>query len=100
DAALGRDAQTRIGMVLGRAGLGGRALGRAGRLCSRDEAALLEEFDDLPRRLLGGLALGLADDLGVFGRLVGIRDAGELLDLAGASLRVEPLDIAVLARLD
>src|SRR4051794_10835782 len=73
---------------------------RAGALSGGNELVLLEEADDLARRLLGGLALGLADDLGVLGRLVGIRDAGELLDLAGASLRVEALDVAVLARLD
>ena len=33
---------------------------------------------------------GLDPDLGVDGRLVGIRHAGELGDLAGARLRVEP----------
>ena len=61
---------------------------------------LLEVGEDLLRRLLGRLVLGLDHQLGVLRRLVGVGDAGELLDLAGAGLRVEALDVALLADLD
>ena len=46
--------------------------------------------------LLGRLAaVGVADDLGVQRRLVGVVDAGEALDLAGHRLPVEALDVAL-----
>ena len=47
-----------------------------------------------------GLPLGVDVELGRERLLVGIGDAGEALDLAGAGLLVEPLDVAALALLD
>src|SRR5262249_54602343 len=75
-------------------------LRRGSRGGHRDQRALLEEGEDLPRRLLGALALRLADDLGLLRRLIRVRDAGELLDLTRAGLRVEALHVALLADLD
>ena len=65
-----------------------------------DQVLLLEVVEDLLRRLLGRLARGLDAELGVLRLLVGVGDAGELLDLAGAGLRVEALDVARLAVLE
>lgn len=44
--------------------------------------------------------MGLDDDLGLVGGLVGAADAGELLDLAGAGLLVEALGVAPLGDLE
>lgn len=44
--------------------------------------------------------MGLDDNLGVCGLLVGSSDASELLDLASASLLVETLGVALLGNLE
>src|SRR5215208_7560716 len=86
----------RLGRNLGRcASLAGRC-----QLAGRDQVAALEVVEDLLRRLLGRLLVGLDGELGVLRRLVGVRDAGELLDLAGARLGVKALDVALLADLE
>src|SRR5215211_6406976 len=65
-----------------------------------DQLVLLEIGEDLLGGLLGRLALGVDHQLRLLGRLVGVGDARELLDLTGAGLGVEALDVALLADLD
>src|SRR5581483_6970552 len=82
----------------------GRARGarshRLGGLGRRDQLALLEQRQDLRRVLLRRVVLGVENDLGVERRLVWIRDAGELLDLALEGLLVQALHVALRADLD
>src|SRR5688500_11536516 len=61
---------------------------------------LLDERDDLLRRLLRRLRLGVDDQLGVLRLLIRIGDARELLDLALEGLLVQALDVTLGARLD
>jgi hypothetical protein len=64
------------------------------------ETLLLEVVgDDLDGLLNTGL-LAVNVNLRVLGSLVGSADAGELLDLAGASLLVQTLGVALLSLLD
>src|SRR5262249_4898438 len=56
-----------------------------------------EEAEDVVGRLLGAGGRRVQYDRRVRGRLIDIRDAGELLDEPGARLRVEALHIALLA---
>ena len=65
-----------------------------------DQALGLEVGEDLLGVLLRRLAGGLDPDLGVLRLLVGVGDAGELLDLTRAGLRVEALGVALLAVLE
>src|SRR5204863_8143717 len=58
------------------------------------------EVDEHPRRRLDVEVLGVDDEVGRFGRLVGAVDAREALDPAGARLAVEALGIAALAFLE
>src|SRR5918997_7055853 len=60
----------------------------------------LELLYDLAGALLGLLLVGLEDEVGGGGRLVGVGDAGELLDLPGESLLVEALDVPLGANLE
>src|SRR5215204_3920224 len=53
----------------------------------------LELLYDLAGAFLGCLLFGLEDEVGRVRRLVGVRDAGELLDLPGESLLVKALDV-------
>src|SRR5215218_4513531 len=55
----------------------------------------LELLYDLSRALLGHLLICLEDKVGGDGRLIGVRDAGELLDLPGERLFVEALHVAL-----
>src|SRR6478672_3836936 len=64
-------------------------------LLGRHEALLFEVGQQLLGRLLGGLALRVADELRVLRGLVGIGDAGEFFDLAGEGFGVETLDVAL-----
>src|SRR5215207_2778905 len=58
-------------------------------------AELLEPYDDPTGALVGLLLIGLDVELGGARRLVGIRDAGELLDLTRKSPLVEALHVAL-----
>ena len=60
----------------------------------------LELGEDARRALGGRLLLGADVHVGARRRLVGVADAGELLDLAGEGLRVEALHVAAGALLD
>src|SRR5919108_3319612 len=73
-----------------------RRLSQAG---GRDQASLLQIVEDLLRGLLRGLGFGVDHQLRIRRRLVGVGDAGELLDLPGPGLRIEALDVAPLALL-
>src|SRR5262249_30489916 len=73
-----------------RRGLGSSHGGRGG-----NQVALLEVGEQLLGRLLGRLVFGVGDEVRVLGHLVGVRDAGEFLDLAGERFRVEALDVAL-----
>src|SRR5215212_9096073 len=59
----------------------------------------LELLYDLAGALCRRLLIGLQDEVGGVRRLVGVRDAGELLYLPGESLLVETLDIPLCAHL-
>src|SRR5215216_5297972 len=73
---------------------------RSGRLCRRDELALLEQSEQLPRGFLRRLMFGVQLDLRVERWLIWVGDAGELLDLALERLLVEALHVALGADLD
>src|SRR5215208_3242454 len=62
--------------------------------------ALLEVLHESCRRLLGRLGLGFEDQLAGERFLVGVRDAGEGLDLARPGALVEALHVAALALVD
>src|SRR5439155_13698889 len=64
------------------------------------DPALLEMGEHLPGALFDRLGVGAEGELGLEGRLVGRRDAGELGDLRRARLLVEPLHVALLAHLE
>ena len=66
----------------------------------QDVAQRDQLVDDLVDALLDRLLAGVEGDLGVERGLVRVVDAGETLDLAGAGLGVEALDVAPLADLD
>ena len=59
-----------------------------------------QEVEDLGDRLLDGLLAGVDDDLRGLGGLVGVADAGEMLDEARAGLGVEALGVALLDDLE
>src|SRR6185369_364920 len=63
----------------------------------RNVSLAFEEGEDRTEALLRRLSGSVDDELGLLGRLVRRRDAGELGDLAGACLLVEALRIALLA---
>src|SRR5262245_38261830 len=65
-----------------------------------DDSLSLQVCQDVPRALLDASLARVDRELGLEWRLVRCRDAGELLDLAGARLLVEPLHVALLAHLD
>ena len=65
-----------------------------------NETLGFEELEDLGDRLLDELLAGVDDDLRGLGGLVGVADAGEVLDEARAGLRVEALGVALLDDLD
>ena len=65
-----------------------------------DEASAQKVFEDGPRVLLGGVRCGIQSDLWIEGTLIRVVDAGETLDLAPASLGIEALAIALLARIE
>ena len=65
-----------------------------------DEASAQKVFEDGPRVLLGGVQCGIQSDLWIEGTLIRVIDAGETLDLAPASLGIEALAIALLARIE
>src|SRR5215218_1788942 len=54
----------------------------------------LQPGQDLVDRLVDALGLGVQDDLGGKGRLVGVGHPGEVLDLPGQGLGVQPLGVA------
>src|SRR4051794_40664544 len=60
----------------------------------QDVPPLDQLVDDRVGALLDRELAGVDRDLGVERRLVGVVDAGEPLDLAGAGLGVEALDVA------
>jgi hypothetical protein len=64
------------------------------------QALLSQPSDDLSNTLFDGVLVGLDDNLGVCGLLVGSSDTSELLDLASASLLVETLGVALLGNLE
>jgi hypothetical protein len=65
------------------------------------EVALLSEpIDDLEDALLDRVLVSLDGDLRVVRLLIGSRDAGEVLDLAGTGLFVETLGITLLGDLE
>src|SRR5215213_3274209 len=66
----------------------------------RDEATLLEVVEDRLQRLRLILVLGVHTHLGVFGRLVRVRYAGEVGDLAAERLGVEALHVAARELID
>src|SRR5688500_13764450 len=59
----------------------------------------LELLYDPAGALIRRLLIGLEDEIGGVGRLVRVRDAGELLYLPGESLLVEALDVPLRAHL-
>src|SRR5215211_2372643 len=65
-----------------------------------NDAQLFEPREHDPRALLGIVLLRVDHDLGVGRLLVGIRFAGELLDLALERLLVETLDVTAGALVD
>jgi len=65
-----------------------------------DEASAQKVFDDGPRVVLGSVQCGIQSDLWIEGTLRRVVDAGETLDLAPASLGIEALAIALLARIE
>ena len=58
-----------------------------------------EEVKDLADTVLNAHLLGVNGQIGVGGHVIGVRDAGELWDPAGASSGIEPLEIPSLALL-
>lgn len=64
-----------------------------------DDAPVLQKLNHPLNALLQRQHPGVDDELGVLGLLIGRGDAGELLDLAGARLFVQPFDVALLADL-
>src|SRR3954469_10966672 len=62
--------------------------------------ALAQQRHDAVGALLGGLAHGVEDQVGVLGLLVGVVHAGEVVELAANRLRIEALVGARGARLD
>ena len=71
------------------------------RHCAVDETELLELGEDLGQALLLWSLLSVSTTTSAFGgRLVGIVDAGEVLDLAGERLLVEALGVARGERVD
>lgn len=61
-----------------------------------DERLLGQVIHNLPDALLDAQKVGADGDLGRLGSLVGRRDAGKVLDLAGARLLVEALGVPLL----
>src|SRR5690606_31775108 len=79
--------------------LGGVATG-VGHSVAGQEAVFVEVVDDGLNLLLQGHVGGLEVNLGVGRRIVGVVDAGEILDLAGPGFFVQPLGVALLGLLD
>src|SRR5688500_17935633 len=67
---------------------------------ARRETSPDEILEDLPAILHGRLLSGVENDLGSEGRLVGVVDAGEALQLASPREGVQPLAVPLLANLD
>ncbi len=68
--------------------------------CAVDESELLELGENLGETLVFGFLIGLDDHVGLRGRLVGIVDTGEVLDLASKRLLIEALGVARGERID
>ena len=59
--------------------------------------ALLQTIENGSQKFCGafvdGLAVGVADDIGICGRLIGVAYAGESLYFSGTGPSVEPFDV-------